>query len=90
MPDPGDRVPAGGTTASSDDDSGKTTGRFPELTEEVTQAGIPVLGQQVAGNVLDDSMPALDETFTMLEKNVPVLDETADPSALSPDTGGDA
>lgn len=87
MPDPGDRVPADGNNAPAGHD---TPEHFPELTEEVTQAGIPVLDEQVAGNVLDDSMPALDETFTMFEKNVPVLDETADPSALSPDAGGDA
>ena len=90
MPDPGDRVPADGNNTPAEHDNGKPPERFPELTEEVTQAGIPVLDQQVAGNVLDDSMPALDETFTMFEKNVPVLDETADPSALPPDAGGDA
>lgn len=89
MPDPGDRVPADGNNAPTEHDNRKTPQHFPELTEEVTQAGIPMLDQQVAANVLDDNMPTLDETFTMFEKNVPVLDETADPSALSPDTGGD-
>ena len=60
MPDPGDRVPADGNNTPAEHDNGKPPEHFPELTEEVTPAGIPV------------------------------LDETVDPSALSPDAGGDA
>lgn len=90
MPDTGRRDPPGSNNAPSANDGRKKPRHSPELTEEVAQAGIPVLQQEVAGNALDDSIPALDQTFTMFEKNVPVLDETADPSALTSDVAGDA
>ena len=90
MPDTGRRDPPGSNNAPSANDGRRQPRHSPELTEEVAQTGIPVLQQEVAGNALDDSIPALDQTFTMFEKNAPVLDETADPSALTSDVAGGA
>ena len=90
MHDAGRRGPTVSNNAPSGNDDGNNPQHCPELTEEVAQTGIPVLEQEVAGNKLDDSIPALDQTLTMFEKNVPVLEETADSSALPPDPGGDA
>ena len=89
MPEAEGRDPAGSDNAPPADDNGRRPQHCPELTEEVTHAGIPVLDQQVAGNVMEDKLPALEETFVLFEDKVPVLDETADQSALSPDVAGD-
>ena len=90
MPDTGRRDPPGSNNALSGNDGRKPAQHSPDLTQEVAQAGIPVLQQEVTGNALEDSIPALDQTLTMFEKNVPVLDETADPSALTSDVPADA
>lgn len=90
MHDTGRGGPPGSDNAPSGNDGRNRPQHCPELTEEVAQAGIPVLEQEVAGNALDDRIPALDQTFTMFEKNVPVLEESADPAAPLPDAGGDA
>ena len=89
MPEAGSREPAGSDSAPPADENRKRPQHYPELTGEVTHAGIPVLDQPVAGNVLEDRIPALEETIALFEKNAPVLDEAADPSALSPGVAGD-
>ena len=89
MPEAGRRERAGSDNAPPADNKSRSPQHYPELTEEVTHAGIPALDQPVAGNVLEEKIPALEETIALFEKNVPVLDETADPSALSPGVAGD-
>ena len=89
MHDSGRRDPPGSNNESSGNDGGKRPQHCPELTEEVTQTGIPVLQQELTDSALDDGIPALDQTFTMFERTVPVLEETADPPDPSPDAGGD-
>ena len=75
MADSGRRFSVGRHDAPSAKDGRKIPEHCPELTEEVTQADIPVLHQRVTGNTI----PALEETFTLFEKNVPVLVEAAEP-----------
>ena len=90
MHDTGRRDPPGSNNARSGNGGGKRPQHCPELTEEVAQTAIPVLQQEVADNALDDGIPALDQTFTMFEKTVPALEETADTPDLPPDAGGSA
>lgn len=89
MPDPRRRFSGGKDNASSDKDSRKIPGHCLELTEEVTEADIPVLGQPVAAVALDDHIPVLEETFAAFEKTIPVLEEMAEPYATNPDIAGD-
>ena len=90
MHDTGRGEPPGSNDAPSGNDDGKKPQHCPELTEEVARTGIPVLQQEEADNALDDRIPALDQTFAMFEKTVPVLEETADTPDLPPDAGGGA
>ena len=89
MADSGRRFSGGKNNASSDNGSREIPERCPELTEEVTEADIPVLDQPVAAVALDEHIPALEETFAAFEKTIPVLEEMAEPYAPNPDTTGD-
>lgn len=72
MPDPERRFPAGRKDSSSNKDK---QGPYPELTEEFRQADIPVLDQQVAVDLPEDTVPVLEETYAEFEKTIPVLAE---------------
>ena len=84
MPDSEHRTVTNRDNASSDKDSRKIPEDCPELTEEVTQADIPVLDQPLSGNVDEGIIPTLEETITLSEKNAFSLDAATDPRALGP------
>ena len=88
MPDPGRRFTARRNDAPPGGDVNPE--HCPELTQEVKRADIPVLDQQVAAEALQDNIPVLEETFTMFEKTIPVLDEEAVPVGLTVDVAGKA
>ena len=90
MPDPKRRITARRNDAPPGGDSKKIPEHCPELTQEVKHADIPVLAQQVAAEALQDNIPVLEETFTMFEKTIPVLDEEAVPVGLTVDVVGKA
>ena len=75
---------------ASDKDRKEIPERCPELTDEVEHSAIPVLDQQVGADVLDATIPLLEETFSLFEKNIPVLDEAADPAGPIADSAGEA
>ena len=87
MPDPERGFPASRNNSPPDKENTDDREHYPELTEEVRQADIPVLEQQPAVDVLENSIPLLEETFSMFEKSVPVLDEIT-PATNDPDTAG--
>jgi len=89
MPDHGRRITACRNDALPGGDSTKIPEHCPELTQEVRHADIPVLEQQVTAEALQDTVPVLEETFQMFQKNIPVLDEEAAPGGLAdPPPGG--
>ena len=88
MPDPKRRITARRNDAPPGGDVNPE--HCPELTQEVKHADIPVLAQQVAAEALQDNIPVLEETFTMFEKTIPVLDEEAVPVGLTVDVAGKA
>ena len=88
MPDPGRRFTARRNDAPPGGDVNPE--HCPELTQEVKRADIPVLDQQVAAEALQENIPVLEETFTMFEKTIPVLDEEAVPVGLTVDVAGKA
>ena len=63
MPDPDEshNFPGGGDDAPFDKDGRKIPERYPELKEEVDQAGIPVLDELVSTDEFEDKIPVLDE-----------------------------
>ena len=90
MPDSEHRFKARRNDAPPGGDSKKIPEHCPELTQEVKHADIPVLDQQVTAQALQDNIPVLEETFTMFEKTIPVLDEEAVPVGLTVDVAGKA
>ena len=63
---------------------GKTGKRLPVLAQQVAQTEIPVLTQAAGASSLDDDLPVLPvlgETFAEFRKTVPVLEQSAHPSA---------
>ena len=89
MPEP-ERRSALSRNMASDKDRKEIPERCPELTDEVKHTAIPVLDQQVGADVLDATIPLLEETFFLFEKNIPVLDEAADPAGPIADSAGEA
>ena len=51
---------------ASDKDRKEIPERCPELTDEVNHTAIPVLDQQVGADVLDATIPLLEETFSLV------------------------
>ena len=89
MPEP-ERRSALSRNMASDKDRKEIPERCPELTDEVEHSAIPVLDQQVGADVLDATIPLLEETFSLFEKNIPVLDEAAAPAGPIADSAGEA
>lgn len=85
MADSSTPVAADGKNPGAERPGRKTERRLPALAQQVAQTGVPVL-QQGAGVIAldDDDVPVLEETFAEFEKTVPVLEQSASPSAPAP------